>query len=112
MQVVQHDQSCEEEWQSRQSLRISHNNDATGEEFQKHKTFQAEMFWVYGTPGGVRVRPQRTECSGGVAQDEMTQMVRRPRGRRLWTAAALGVLMQNRPVGCPEEQEFQSRMSE
>lgn len=35
---------AEEEWQRRGRLRTSHNNDATGEEFQKHKTFQAEMF--------------------------------------------------------------------
>lgn len=55
------------------------------------------------------MRLQRPECAGGLAQDEMTHMVRRPRGRRLWTAAALAVLMRNRPVGCPEQREFQGR---
>lgn len=56
---------AEEEWRGR--LRTPHNNDATGEEFQKHKAVQAEMFEVFGAG-------EKSECTGGLAQDEMTHM--------------------------------------
>lgn len=94
----------EEERQSRRRRCLSHNDDASGEEFQKHKTFQAEMFEVFWQKS--ECDHCGLECSGRIAQDEMTHMVGRPRGTRLrWTAAGPGVLMWNRPVGHPEQHE-------